>query len=163
MGKLTRDLYIPLIDRNKLTGTNAEGYDWVRVDKSTIFELSFNPQEETYGYIDTANDSTEVTSYQPELPQEITLDSDNPLYSAMFDFCMRFPIGSSANVPCLVVTPAADGTATRGFLWADAAISPQALNTVDGILTFTMKLNGNVTEGTVAASEGEFTFTPKAA
>lgn len=163
MAKLTRDLYIPLIDRNKLTGVTAEGYDWVRVDKSTIFELSFNPQEETYGYIDTANDSTEVTSYQPELPQEITLDSDNPLYAAMFDFCMRFPIGSSANVPCLVVTPAADGTATRGFLWADAAISPQALNTVDGLLTFTMKLNGNVTEGTVAASEGVFTFAPKAA
>lgn len=163
MGKLTRDLFIPLIDRNRLTGNEAEGNDWVRVDKSTIFELSFNPQEETYGYIDAANDSTEVTSYQPELPQEIVLDSANPLYQAMFDFCMRFPVGSDANVPCLVVTPDEEGKAARGFLWEDAAISPQALNTVDGVLTFTMRLNGRVTEGTVTASDGTFAFVPLAA
>ena len=157
--KLTRDLFIPLIDRNALAGNGAEGHAWTRVDKSTVFELSFNPQEETYGYIDAANDSTEVTSYQPELPQEIVLDSGNPLYAAMFDFCMRFPVGTDANVPCLVVAPAADGKPTRGFLWEDATVSPQALNTVDGILTFTMKLNGAVQEGTVASSGGDYTFT----
>lgn len=157
--KLTRNLFIPLIDKNKLTGTTSESYAWVRVDKSTVFELSFNPQEETFGYIDAANDSTEVTSYQPELPQEIILDNENALYAAMFDFCMSLPVGSDAVVPCLLVMPdTSTGEATKGYLWKEATISPQSLNSVDGKLSFTMKLNGELTRGTVAASNGSFTF-----
>ena len=161
MAKLTRDLFIPLIDKNKLTGTTAEGYDWARVDKSTVFALAFNPQEETFGYINSPNDTTEVTSYQPELPQEIVLDNENPLYAAMFDFCMKMPVGSAAEVPCLLVMPDnTTGEATKGFLWEHAIISPQDLNSVDGKLTFTMKLNGTKKDGTVAASGGKFTFAP---
>lgn len=159
MAKLTRDLYIPLIDRNKLTGASSEGYDWVRIDKSTIFELSFNPQEETYSYINSANDVTEITSYSPELPQEIVLDSENELYAAMFEFCMSMPVGADAVVPCLVVTPDEAGEAARGFLWAEATVSPQSLNSVDGKLSFTLKLNGTPVEGAVTASGGDFTFT----
>lgn len=159
MAKLTRDLFVPLIDRNKLTGASAEGYDWVRVDKSTIFALAFNPQEETFSYINAPNDSTEVTSYQPELPQEIVLDSSNPLYVAMHDFAMAMPIGSAAEVPCLLVMPdASTGEATKGYLWEHAIISMQELNSVDGKLTFTMKLNGVKKDGTVTASDGTFVF-----
>ena len=159
MAKLTRDLFVPLIDRNKLTGASAEGFDWVRVDKSTIFALAFNPQEETFSYINAPNDSTEVTSYQPELPQEIVLDSSNPLYVAMHDFAMKMPIGSAAEVPCLLVMPdASTGEATKGYLWEHAIISMQELNSVDGKLTFTMKLNGIKKDGTVTASDGTFVF-----
>lgn len=159
MAKLTRDLFIPLIDRNKLTGNTAEGYDWVRVDKSTVFALAFNPQEETFGYINAPNDTTEVTSYQPELPQEIVLDNENPLYAAMHDFCMSMPIGSNAEVPCLLVMPDnSTGEATKGYLWEKASISPGELNSVDGKLTFTMKLNGQKKDGTVTASDGTFVF-----
>lgn len=159
MAKLTRDLFVPLIDRNKLTGASAEGFDWVRVDKSTIFALAFNPQEETFSYINAPNDSTEVTSYQPELPQEIVLDSSNPLYVAMNDFAMKMPVGSDAEVPCLLVMPdASTGEATKGYLWEHAIISMQELNSVDGKLTFTMKLNGVKKDGTVTASDGTFVF-----
>ena len=159
MAKLTRDLFIPLIDRNKLTGKTAEGFDWVRVDKSTIFALAFNPQEETFGYINAPNDTTEVTSYQPELPQEIVLDSSNPLYVAMHEFAMSMPVGSNAEVPCLLVMPdASTGEATKGYLWEHATISMQELNSVDGKLTFTMKLNGVKKDGTVTASDGTFAF-----
>lgn len=157
--KLTRDKFIPLIDRNKLTGSEIEGFDWTRVDKSTIFALALNPQEETYSYIDSANDTTVVNSYQPELPQEIVLDTSNKLYAAMFDFCMRMPLGSDAVVPCLLVAPdTSTGDATLGFLWENAIVSPQEINTVDGKLTFTMKLNGTVKRGTVEVSEGVYTF-----
>lgn len=157
--KLTRDLFVPLIDLNKLQGSEESGYNWARIDKSTIFELSFNPQEETYSYIDSANDATQVNSYQPELPQEIVLDSSNPIYSAMFDFAMRMPLGSDAVVPCLLAMPDASGRSTRGYMWPEAIVSPQTLNTVDGLLSFTLKLNGQKQEGTVSNSGGEFTFT----
>lgn len=157
--KLTRNMFIPLLDRNKLTGSATQGFDWVRVDKSTVFELSFNPQEETFGYIDAANDSTEVTSYQPELPQEIVLNSDNPLFAAMFDFCMDMPLGSDAVVPCLLAMPdPAKPADLKGYLWEEALVSPQALNTVDGKLTFTIKLNGSKKDGKVTAADGTYTF-----
>lgn len=157
--KLTRNMFVPLLDRNKLTGSATQGFDWVRVDKSTIFELSFNPQEETFGYIDAANDATEVTSYQPELPQEIILDSSNKLFAAMFKFCMDMPLGSDAVVPCLLAMPDPAAPETvKGYLWEEALLSPQALNTVDGKLTFTIKLNGTKKSGTVTEAEGTYTF-----
>lgn len=164
---LTRDLYIPAIDLNAVHKAYdpsfvAEGSKFVRIDKSTVFALAFNPQENTQGFIDAPNDTTEVTSYQPELPQEIILDSENPIYADMIEFCMAMPTGSSAIVPCLVVIPDKDGAAVRGFLWEDATISPGELNTVDGKLSFTMKLNGIKETGTVTNENGVITFTADA-
>lgn len=165
MSNLTRDLYIPLVDANAIRKAIGEeavgtGNDWVRIDKSTIFALAFNPQEETQGYIDTANDTTYVKSYQPELPQEIILDNDNPLYKLMHPFCMKMPTGSSAEVPTLLVMPNMDtGEATVGYKWEKAIVSPGELNTVDGKLSFTLKLNGNIDNGTVAFDDGKATFT----
>ena len=160
MAKLTRDLFIPLIDKNKLTGKSDKGYDWVRVDKSTTFNLAFNPQEETFGYINAPNDTTEITSYQPELPLNIVLDNENPLYVAMHDFSMRMPVGTDAEVPCLLVMPNSEtGEPTKGYLWDHAVVSVQNLNTdSNGELSFTVKLNGIKKDGSVTASNGTFVF-----
>lgn len=156
---LARNKFIPLIDGT--LGAESGVYQWVRIDKSTVFELSFNPSEETSGYIDAANDSTYIKSYAPELPQEIILDNENPLYKVMFPFCMSMPTGSSATVPCALVVPnMTTGAATDAYVWTEAVISPQALNTVDGILSFTLKLNGDAALGTMAVKNGEFVFTP---
>lgn len=160
MANLTRNLFIPYVDANTLrraTGEQevGEGHDFVQIDKSTIFELSFNPQETTSGYIDEANDTTYVTSYQPELPQEIILDSSNPLYRVMFPFCMNMPTGGDAVVPVLLRTPNLDtDKPTDGMLWENAIVSPSALNTVDGLLTFSLKLNGDAKRGTVTDADG---------
>ena len=153
--KLTRNLYIPCLN----TGTTSSP-TWTPIDLSTIFELSFNPQEETYGYICNANDSTEVVGYAPELPQEIVLDNTNPMYKFLFEKFMGFPVGSDLNVPCLIAVPNDEGAATVGYMWPQAVVSPTALNTVDGKLTFTLKLNGDPVTGTVAgAGTGTITFT----
>lgn len=164
MATLTRDLYIPFLDGNtirKAIGKEAEGegYDWIRIDKSTIFALAFNPQEETYGYIDTANDTTYVKSYQPELPEEIILDNDNPLYKLLHPFCLAMPTGTNAQVPLLLVTPNMDdGSATEGRIWEDNILSPGELNSVDGKLSFSNKMNGDVKVGTVDIKNGKPTF-----
>lgn len=165
MANLTRNLFIPYVDANTMKRANGEtvsgeGYDWTQIDKSTIFELAFNPQEETSGYIDEPNDATYVKSYQPELPQEIILDSANPLYAIMFPFCMNMPTGGDAEVPVLLRTPdMTTAKPTDGRMWPTALISPTALNTVDGKLTFSLKLNGGFKVGTVAETEGKVTFT----
>lgn len=159
--KLTRDLFVPCIDLNRGVGT----WDFKPIDLSTIFALAANPQEETYGYICYANDYTEVTSYQPELLQEIVLDNSNPIYLFMKNFFLEFPKGSSAQVPILIVFPDDEtGAATDGMLWANAIISPGEINSVDGKISFSLKLNGDFTPGTVAISgpQGDKTieFTP---
>lgn len=167
MANLTRDLFIPFVDGNALKRAAGEKvtaepgqYDWRRIDKSTIFALAFNPQEETKGFIDTPNDSTFVARYQPELPEEIILDNENPLYEVMYPFCMAMPTGSSAEVPVLLVAPSMeDAKPTEGHLWSNAIVSPTALDTVAGTLTFSLKLNGVRKMGSVAIAEGVPTFT----
>lgn len=161
MANLTRDLWVPLIDST--FGAEPGTYTWVRIDKSTIFELSFNPSEETVGYIDSPNDSTYIKSYAPELPQEITLDSDNALFKVMVEFCLGMPTGSSADVPVMLVYPdPSTGKATKALVWDEASISPQTINTVDGKLTFNLKLNGTAKKGTASESAGSWTFSPAA-
>lgn len=170
MANLTRNLFIPFVDANtirKALGEEAVGNDadYTQIDKSTIFDLAFNPQEETNGYIDEANDTTYVKSYQPELPQEIILDNSNPLFKIMFPFCMAMPTGGDAEAPVLLAMPdIATGEPTVGYLWEKAIISPTDLNTVDGKLNFSLKLNGDAKKGTVTITTGEsgktVTFTP---
>lgn len=165
MANLTRNLFIPYVEGNKIRQAigetvSGEGEDWVQIDKSTIFDLAFNPQEETSGYIDMANDTTYVKSYQAELPQEIILDSDNPLFKIMFPFCMAMPTGGDAEVPVLLRVPdLATGTATQAYLWKQAIVSPTDLNTVDGKLMFSLKLNGDAVKGTVSVTDGKVAFT----
>lgn len=161
MGKLTRDLFIPCLD----TSEAKDGSAWVPIDLSTQFELSFEPNEETYSYICYKNDSNEVTGYAPTMDQEIVLDNTNPMYKFAFPLCMSMPTGSDAKVPILLVYPdMTTGEPTRGMVWWDGAVSPDNLNTVDGLLAFGLKFNGDATEGTVAittttSGEKKITFT----
>lgn len=148
MARLTRDKFIPLIDINKGSGTAS----WKPIDLSTIFELDFNPTTETYSYICYANDVTEITGYAPTMSQEIVLDSSNPIYTFMLDFCRSMPVGDSAKVPICLVYPDADGNPTDGDLFKDASIQPDNINTVDGKISFTLNLNGDVTKATVAGA-----------
>lgn len=159
--KLTRNLYVPLIDVNKGAGETPK---WVPIDLSTQFELSYGANTESKSYICYKNDSTEVTSYSPELPQEIVLDNTNPLYAFMDEYLHSFPVGSDAKIPFLFVRPAIDtGAATVGLMWEGATITGDTLNTVDGVLSFSIALNGDPVEGTVTGiGTSEVTFTPKA-
>lgn len=166
MANLTRNLFIPYVDANTIRRAIGEtvtgdGYDWVQIDKSTIFDLAFNPQEETSGYIDTANDTTYVKSYQPELPQEIILDNSNPLYKIMYPFCMAMPTGGDAVVPVLLRQPNMDtAQPTDATIWKEALVSPTDLNTVDGKLNFSLKLNGEFENGEASEdTDGKVTFT----
>ena len=161
MAQLTRDLYVPLIDTTK--GKTDGTYTWVPIDKSTQFELSYNPSTDTKSYICYKSDYTVVTSYAPELPEEIVLDKDNPLYAFMDEFLNSFPIGSDAEIPFLFVRPdLSTGAATKGLMWKHAVVTGDTLNTVDGVLSFTIALNGDPVEGTVSGlGTSKVTFTPK--
>lgn len=149
--KHTRNLYVPCLDVNALAGTESTTPLWKPIDLSTVFELAMNPNEETYAYIKDANDYSEITGYAMNMSQEIVMESTNPIYAAMRPFMMSMPTGSAAKVPVLIVMPdMTTNEATVGYMWADATVSPQAINSVDGKLTFNLNLNGTPQQGTVA-------------
>lgn len=154
--RLTRNLFIPCLDTSRGSGEA----NWVPIDLSTVFELGFNPNTETYSYICYANDSTEITSYAPQLPQEIVLDNSNPMYKFIYPLLMGLPTGSKAKVPCLIIEPdMTTGQPTAGRMWSDAVIEADTLATVDGKISFNIDLNGDPVTGTVAKTGAKITFT----
>ena len=153
MTKLTRNLFIPFLDTAK--DSTFTSNTWKRIDYSTIFELTMNEQEEDMDYICYANAVTEINSNQPELPQEIALYEGNPIYDFMFDQFFNMPIGSAVKVPFLMCFGGTDKKAWRCM----ATITSKVLNTVDGKITFSIKLGGDIEKGTYAIDAGVPTFT----
>lgn len=164
--KLTRNLYIPYIDTSGKGG--GAGATWVRIDKSTKFDLALNPQDDTKAYIDAKNDSTIISSYQPELPEEIVLESTNPCYKYVYGLVKAMPVGSDAVVPVLVLMPQvgiASETVTAetvfdAILWRESILELDTLSSTDGTLSFSLKLNGATQVGTAKGVGGTVTFTP---
>lgn len=162
MSKLTRDMFEPYIDLDKGAGAADSSYKWERVRKSTIFEFSANAQEETFGYIDAQNDTTEVTSYQPQLPLESVPESEDKVYAFMQKYLFEFNLGKSTQVPFLLVYPIIkeDGTVDdkyrNAIIFDEAVVSNLTLNTVDQLATWTEMLNGNPKRGYVAVGTTEF-------
>lgn len=161
-----RSQFIPLIDGNAIRRLLGEepvgtGKDYIRIDKSEVWALQFNPQTETKGYIVNKNDETTLTSYQTAMDQEIVIDGNNPLYSLMYRFAMKFPVGSDAEVPTLLCAPSVvTPGAIDGYEWEHALITIGELNSVDKKLTFTLNLNGDNTEGIVTKDDnGKFVYT----
>lgn len=154
--KLTRNLYIPMLD----TSEDKSG-NYVPIDLSTVFEFAWNPNTETYGYICNRNDTTETTGYAPTMDQEIVLDNTNPMYAFLYPKLMAMPVGQECNIPILLVEPdMKTGQPTVGRLWKDGVVVGDTLATVDGKLTFQLAFNGDQVTGTVSKENGKVTFTP---
>lgn len=155
---LRKHEFIPFIDTSG--GSEPGSYTWSRVDKSKIFALNPNPQTETNDYISYEAAVTEVTSYQPELPLEITLDEGNPVYDFLIKMFYNLPIGEAVKVPFLLCFA---GTEKKAWLVPKATITLGELNTVDRVLSFTVGIGGDIQRGTYAMSGGKPTFTPASA
>lgn len=161
MADITRDKFIPMIDIADNEGSGPHTANYVPIDLSTVFELVYNAQTETYGYICYANDVTEINGYQPSMEQQIRIDGTNPLYKWMLPYMRSMPTGSDAVRPVLIVYPdLTTGEATDGDLFPEAKVIPGTINSVDHILTFTLSLDGNRQPGTVAKTGSSVTFTP---
>lgn len=160
MTKITRDQTWICLDENALQGVTAEAPKWTRIRKSTMLELAYNAQTETFGYIDTPNDTTEITGYAPTMEQETLIETDG-LYPAMAAFARRLPIGTAAKVPALIVYYNPDsGETTDGDLYAEASVTAQSTNFAEGVVSFTINLNGTPEKVIVASSDGVITTAP---
>lgn len=149
---ITRNLIVPLIDTaGKWTGTGSDtGSKWVPIDLSKTFELSYSAQTDTVSYICYKNDVMKHTGYQPGMDQEIALVEGNPMYTFINDLRHKMPVGEETTFPCLIAEVPASGTGeTKGQVWVSTLITIDTLNTVDGVLTFHLDLNGDPVDVTV--------------
>lgn len=153
--KLTRDQFIPFLDI--LKDSTFTKNDWKRVDLSTIFELTVNEEEEDMDYICYPSAVTEIKTNKPELPQEIALYEGNPIYDFMFEQIYNLPTGDDVKVPFLLAFGGASKKAWRGM----CTITSKVLSPVDGKITFSMKIGGDIEKGTYDIVDGSPTFTPE--
>ena len=154
MTKLKKNSFIPFLDVAKDATFLAN--DWGRIDYSTIFELTMGEQEEDMDYICFESPVTEINTNQPELPQEIALYEGNKMYDFMAEEFYNLPVGSDCKVPYLLCFGGSDKRAWRGM----CTITSKVLNTVDGKITFTMKIGGDIEKGTYTITDGAPSFTP---
>lgn len=151
--KLKKNQYIPFLDTAKdLTFATST---WKAIDLSTVFELTVGEVEEEMDYICYESAVTEITSNKPELPQEIALYQGNAIYDFMIGELQDLPTGTDCKVPFLICFGGTTAIAWRGI----CTISGKVLNTVDGKLTFSMKMGGDIDHGTYVITEGVPVFT----
>lgn len=152
--KLAKTDFIPFIDTSgTINGTWVPV--WKRVDLSTIFSLNPNPQTTSQDYISYETPVEVIDKYQPELPQEIAIYQGNPVYDYLFSMFYNLPTGPSVTVPVLICF---GGTDKKAWRVQNATLVLGELNTVDGKLSFTLKLGGNIEKGVYVITDGVPTF-----
>lgn len=169
MAKMTRNIYIPFLDLDKGANKDSDKYRLGRVRTSTIFNFQQNAQEETYQFIDSENDTTEVGSYQPGVSLETVPESKDPVARFVQKQLFAFELGEDTHVPYIQAVPyihedgTIDDTYCEVMIWDDAVMSNLALDTVAQKFTWDEKLNGDRKRGIVTIEsllQEEFTFEP---
>jgi len=165
MSYITKNNVVPCLDVNK--SLDYSNCDWTPIDLSEIFELTIGEVETERNFICFANPSTDVTGNDVELPQEIIMDKDNPMYQFIIAQIKSLPIGSDCHVPCMICFPDdTDGTFKTGAdAWRYiATLTGKVLNTPDQKASFTIKKYSDIEEGTYEVSESQgaktITFIP---
>lgn len=154
---LKKHMCIPFLQTGTTGSSGSQTPVWARIDKSTIFALNPNPQEETYDYICYEMPVTEVDHYEPELPQEIAMYEDNPMYEFIFGKFYDLPTGSDLKVPCLLCFPGSD---KKAWKIDETTLILGEMNTVDKKISFTLRFGGDISRGTYTITSGVPTFTP---
>ena len=146
---------IPFLDTDRGSGTE----NWARIDKSTIFALNPNPQTETNDYICYESPVTDITHYEPELPQEIVMNAGNPMYEFIYEMFYNLPAGNEAKVPCLICFPPNGKGEKKAWKVTETTLELGEMNTVDRKISFTLKFGGDIQRGTYTVDGGKPTFT----
>ena len=153
--KITKNKVIPFLD---ISGTANTGASWVpvwkRIDKSTIFDLAFNPQSTTEDYIAYETAIEEISGYQPELPQEIALYRGNAVYDYVESLCYNLEVGDALRIPFLLCWAPEDNGNIKAWQVKENRLLLSNYNTVEGKVTFNLKIGGDIERGTVTISEG---------
>lgn len=158
--KITKNKVIPFLDISN--SSNAGGTwtpIWKRIDKSTIFDLSFNPQSSSEDYIAYEAAIEEISGYQPELPQEIALYRGNAVYDYVENLCFNLEVGDALRIPFLLAWPPEEDGSIKAWQVKECRLLLSNYNSVDGKVSFTLKIGGDIERGKVTINDGNPVFT----
>lgn len=153
--KVLKKGFIPYLDVSGTVNTENWAPQWKRIDRSTVFAYNPNPQTETLDYISYDTPITEVTRYEPSLPQEIACYKGNAVYDYLLGMLLDMPVGSACYVPCLLRM----GDDSSALQIKQTTLVLGELNAVDGKISFTLNFGGDIEKGTIANTDGTPVFT----
>lgn len=134
--------------------------DWVRIKKSTAFDLSMNPETQEFDYIADESPTTELMKYKPSLNQALTMYKGEPDYELIFNMFYELKTGSDAKTEVLIVFYQEEESENVYKAWkSECVITCNDLNSVDSTLTFDINFGGTVGKGTANISSGSPVFT----
>ena len=138
--------------------------DWMRICKSTAFDLNMNPETEDRDYICDENPTTELKNYKPSFNTPLVMHKNEPDYEFIFGKFFNQDTGDKAKSELLLVffqepVDSAD-TPTHFKAWrVDCTIILNNLNSVDSTLSFDTNFAGTIKKGYVTISDGVPAFT----
>ena len=109
--RLKRHKTIPFLN---ITTTEAE--EWARIGKSTVFDLVLNAETEENDFIDSEMKTTDITSYKPELSQELQSNKGDAAFDYLYDMFFNLPTGEDVKKDLLIVFDGNKGTDAGGCL-----------------------------------------------
>lgn len=157
---------IPFLDIARPTeAVPSPEADYARIGKSTIFDLAYNAQTETFDFIEDENPTDVIKNYKPALNQELRTVRGDKAFDAVWEVGYNRPTGDEAMRNVLLVFPAIQGGTTAApsfFAWlVPVTLIITNFNTVDEKILFGLNFAGNIVKGSATVgSTGQPVFTP---
>ena len=153
--RLKKHKTIPFLN----TGT-VEAPKWARIGKSTVFDLVLNAQTEDNDFIENEMTTTDVTSYKPELAQELQSNKGDAAFDYLYDMFFNLPTGEDVKKNLLIVFDGNTGTEDTPEFKAWNTQATLILDHFDSVaekIYFKFNIN-SIERGAATVIEGEPVF-----
>lgn len=154
--RLKRHKTIPFLN---ISTTEAE--EWARIGKSTVFDLVLNAQTEENDFIEDEMKTTDITSYNPALSQELQCNKGDAAFDYLYDMFFNLPTGEDVKKNLLIVFDGNQGTEEAPKFRAWNTKSTLILDHFDSVaekIYFKFNIN-SIVRGTATVTAGKPTFT----
>ena len=156
MTRLKKHKTIPFLN----IGT-VDAPKYARIGKSTIFDLVLNAQTEENDFIEDEVATTDVTSYKPELAQELQCNKGDEEFDYLYDMLLNLPTGEAVKNNLLIVFAVNIGTdeAEKFNAWdTTSSLILDHFDTVAEKIYFKFNIN-KIERGTCTVAAGVPTYT----
>ena len=133
---------------------------WARIGKSTVFDLVLNAQTEENDFIEDEMATVDVTSYKPELGQELQANKGDAAFDSLYDMFYNLPVGEDVKKELLIVFDGNNGTEDSPKFRAWKTTSTLILDHFDSVaekIYFKFNIN-KIERGTCTVAAGVPTY-----
>ena len=140
---------------------SKDAANWLRIGKSTVYDLVLNAQTEENNFIEDEMPSTDITNYKPEISQELQCNKGDPAFDYIYGMFYNLPTGEDVKIPALFVFDGNEGTEDAPEFKAWNTISTITLDHFDSVaekIYFKLNIN-SIERGTVKVTAGNPVYT----